>query len=166
MDKNYKDGFADDFEAMDLADLDLSVRAYNCLRRIGINTCGELAEMTQTDLRSVRNLGNRCFDEIMIKLSEYGRALELGSPEDTAKKLRFKPSLSSQIRSAGYYAESQEVKKAVLESDALRNETLHICYGIPGYTLLSREDKIKLYDLVKKSVSMNLNRNKDSAPER
>lgn len=47
-----------------LDDLDLSVRAYNCLKRHGIRTVEELRNMTNEELRSVRNLGPRCIEEV------------------------------------------------------------------------------------------------------
>jgi len=46
------------------------------------------------------------------------------------------------------------MKKALVQSDALRNQTLNVCYSIPGYNKLHREDKNKLYDLVKKAISL------------
>lgn len=53
----------------------LSVRAYNCLKRAGYNTVGEVAAMSQDDISKVRNLGNRCCHEIYDRLS--GRGLEI-----------------------------------------------------------------------------------------
>lgn len=53
-----------------LDDLDLSVRAYNCLKRHGVRTVEELSKMTDEELQSVRNLGSRCIDEIKEKLKE------------------------------------------------------------------------------------------------
>lgn len=70
--------------------------------------------------------------------------------------LKQKPSLAAQIRSVAHYAENKEIRDAVLESDRLRNLTLNACYKIPGYEKLPREDKGRLYDLVKKSVSLSL----------
>lgn len=60
----------------DIADLDLSVRAYNCLRRARINTIGELAKKSVTDLMKVRNLGRKCLKEIIEKLRELGIELK------------------------------------------------------------------------------------------
>lgn len=53
-----------------LDDLDLSVRAYNCLKRHGVRTVEELSKMTDEELQSVRNLGSRCIEEIKEKLKE------------------------------------------------------------------------------------------------
>ena len=53
-----------------LEDLDLSVRAYNCLKRAGIETIEELRRLTDDDLLKVRNLGRKGAEEIRNKLSE------------------------------------------------------------------------------------------------
>lgn len=53
-----------------LEDLELSVRAYNCLNRHGVRTVDELKAMTDEELMQVRNLGYRCIDEIKEKLEE------------------------------------------------------------------------------------------------
>ena len=55
-----------------LDDLDLSVRAYNCLMRHGIRTVNELKAMSDEELVQVRNIGKRCVDEIKEKLEELG----------------------------------------------------------------------------------------------
>ena len=49
-------------------ELELSVRSYNCLKRSGIDTVGQLRSMTADELLSVRNLGRKGVDEIMKKL--------------------------------------------------------------------------------------------------
>lgn len=51
-----------------LDDLELSVRARNCLRRHGVTTVEELKNMSDEELHRVRNLGQRCIDEIKEKL--------------------------------------------------------------------------------------------------
>ena len=53
-------------------EMELSVRAYNCLRRAGIYTVGDLRNMTDEDLRKVRNLGRKCFIEVKEKLRIFG----------------------------------------------------------------------------------------------
>jgi len=57
---------------MPIEHLDLSVRSYNCLRRIGKNTVGDVAEMTVNELSKVRNLGRKSMEEVMQKLRELG----------------------------------------------------------------------------------------------
>mgnify|MGYP001455956544 FL=1 len=53
-------------------DLDLSVRSYNCLKRAGINTVGNLISKTEEEMMKVRNLGKKSFEEIHNKLDELG----------------------------------------------------------------------------------------------
>lgn len=53
--------------------LELSVRSYNCLKRAGINTIGNLCERVQSsgDLKSIRNCGKTSIAEIMDNLFAY-----------------------------------------------------------------------------------------------
>lgn len=55
-----------------LEELDLSVRAYNCLYRAGCRTLGEVAAMTENQCMQIRNLGYRAFTEIKLALKEHG----------------------------------------------------------------------------------------------
>jgi hypothetical protein len=57
---------------MNLDDLELSVRAYNCLKRAGINTVEELCNRTMDDMMRVRNLGIRCLKEIIEIMKTNG----------------------------------------------------------------------------------------------
>ncbi len=52
-------------------ELDLSVRSYNCLKRAGINTVGELINRSEEELMKVRNLGKKSLEEVKQKLAEY-----------------------------------------------------------------------------------------------
>ena len=60
---------------MTIEELDLSVRAYNCLKRAGINTVAELVQRNQEDMMKVRNLGRKSLEEVEQKLQELGLAL-------------------------------------------------------------------------------------------
>ncbi|MGB3635152.1 MAG: DNA-directed RNA polymerase subunit alpha [Rubrobacteraceae bacterium] len=57
-------------------ELELTVRSYNCLKREGVDTVGQLATMTEEELMNIRNLGMKSVDEIRSKLSEIGYELE------------------------------------------------------------------------------------------
>lgn len=61
-----------------IEDLELTVRSYNCLKREGVDTIGQLATMTEEELMNIRNLGMKSVDEIRSKLEEYGYTLESG----------------------------------------------------------------------------------------
>jgi len=54
-----------------LEEMGLSVRAYNCLKRNGINSLSELIEMTQEDLMKVRNLGRKSMEEAVSKIELF-----------------------------------------------------------------------------------------------
>ncbi len=58
-----------------IEDLDLSVRSYNCLKRAGINTLGELIEKSEEDMMRVRNLGKKSLKEVKQKLEEMNLSL-------------------------------------------------------------------------------------------
>lgn len=60
---------------MNIDELELSVRSYNCLKRAGINTVQELINKTPEDMMKVRNLGRKSLDEVLAKLKELGLAL-------------------------------------------------------------------------------------------
>ena len=59
-----------------IEELDLSVRAYNCLKRSNINTLCDLMSMTEDDLIRVRNLGRKSAEEILGKLRALGIELD------------------------------------------------------------------------------------------
>ncbi len=65
---------------MNIDELELSVRSYNCLKRAGINTVQELINKTPEDMMKVRNLGRKALDEVLAKLKELG--LSLNQNED------------------------------------------------------------------------------------
>ncbi len=60
---------------MTIEELDLSVRAYNCLKRAGINTVSELVQRNQEDMMKVRNLGKKSLEEVELKLIALGLGL-------------------------------------------------------------------------------------------
>ena len=56
--------------------MDLTVRSYNCLKREGIHTVGELVSRTEADLLDIRNFGQKSIDEVKIKLAGMGLSLK------------------------------------------------------------------------------------------
>lgn len=60
---------------MNIDELELSVRSYNCLKRAGINTVEELCSKTSEDMMKVRNLGRKSLEEVLGKLKELGLQL-------------------------------------------------------------------------------------------
>jgi DNA-directed RNA polymerase subunit alpha len=66
--------------AMPIEDLDLTVRSYNCLKREGIHTVGELVSRSEADLLDIRNFGAKSIDEVKMKLVGLGLALKDSPP--------------------------------------------------------------------------------------
>ncbi|MBQ7506007.1 MAG: DNA-directed RNA polymerase subunit alpha [Lachnospiraceae bacterium] len=60
---------------MNIDEMELSVRSYNCLKRAGINTVEELCNKTPEDMMKVRNLGRKSLEEVLAKLKELGLSL-------------------------------------------------------------------------------------------
>ena len=61
--------------AQPIEDMDLTVRSYNCLKREGVTTVGELVQKTEDDLLEIRNFGQKSIDEVKAKLDEMGLGL-------------------------------------------------------------------------------------------
>ena len=61
---------------MSIEELDLAVRAYNCLKRAGINTVEDLACKTEEEMMKVRNLGKKSLEEVLNKIAELGLSLK------------------------------------------------------------------------------------------
>ena len=62
--------------ALPIEDLDLTVRSYNCLKREGIHTVGELLSRSEADLLDIRNFGSKSIDEVKAKLTSMGLQLK------------------------------------------------------------------------------------------
>lgn len=69
---------------MNIDELELSVRSYNCLKRAGINTVEELISKTPEDMMKVRNLGKKSLDEVLEKLADLN--LQLRQSEETEEE--------------------------------------------------------------------------------
>ena len=66
--------------AQPIDDLDLSARTYNCLKRDGVHTVGDVIARTESDLSDIRNFGQKSIDEVKVKLHQLGLSLK-GSPD-------------------------------------------------------------------------------------
>ena len=66
-------------------EIELSVRAANCLNNANITTVGELAQKTEAEMLKYRNLGKKSLNEIKQKLSELGLALGMTFDTDLLK---------------------------------------------------------------------------------
>ena len=75
-----KEGGTEKAMEMNIDELELSVRSYNCLKRANINTVEELCSKTPAEMMSVRNLGKKSLDEVLAKLEALG--LHLSTSEE------------------------------------------------------------------------------------
>lgn len=71
-------------------DLNLSARSFNSLDRAGLKYLGELVLMSEVEVKNIKNLGKKSFDEIAEKLGSLGFPIENTLPENIASALRRK----------------------------------------------------------------------------
>lgn len=71
-----KEILSKDIDVIWIEDMDFSVRAYNCLKRRGINSLGELILYSEDDIRKIKYLGLKTLEEIKAKLEEFGLHLK------------------------------------------------------------------------------------------
>lgn len=62
--------------SISIEDLELSVRAYNCLKRASINSLSELLKKSEHDLLNIKNFGKKSSDEVIEKLHQVGLELQ------------------------------------------------------------------------------------------
>lgn len=62
--------------AVPIEEMNLTQRSYNCLKREGIHTVGELVSHTEQDLLDIRNFGMKSIDEVKEKLQSMGLSLK------------------------------------------------------------------------------------------
>ncbi|MCS7236148.1 MAG: DNA-directed RNA polymerase subunit alpha [Armatimonadota bacterium] len=58
-----------------IEELELSVRPYNCLKRAGIHTIGDLVQRTEEEIANVKNFGRKSLEEVTEKLAALGLSL-------------------------------------------------------------------------------------------
>ncbi len=71
-------------------DLGLSARSFNCLDRSNIKYIGEIVLMSQNDLKNVKNLGKKSYEEILEKLTEAGFSVGENLSDDLVGALKKK----------------------------------------------------------------------------
>jgi DNA-directed RNA polymerase subunit alpha len=65
---------------MSIEELELSVRAYNCLKRANIYTVGDLLKKTERELMDIKNFGKKSAEEVIERLRAYGFNMASGEP--------------------------------------------------------------------------------------
>ena len=66
---------SDDAPSISIDELELSVRAYNCLKRASINSMAELLKKSEHDLLNIKNFGKKSSDEVIERLQHFGLSL-------------------------------------------------------------------------------------------
>ncbi len=73
---------SDDEPSITIDELELSVRAYNCLKRASINSMAELLKKSEHDLLNIKNFGKKSSDEVIERLHHFGLDLAPGPEVD------------------------------------------------------------------------------------
>mgnify|MGYP005846267831 CR=1 FL=1 len=96
-----------------IEDLDLSVRAYNCLKRAGITKVGQVLEMTEEDLLGVRNFGRKSLDELKERLEARGfiEGSRLAASSAAAAQVEAAPAEAAVEEPAAVAEEEEEEKE-------------------------------------------------------
>lgn len=100
-------------------ELEFTIRTNNCLKRHGVHTLGELCNMTENEVKKVRNLGSNSLNEVKSKLAEYGLSL--------AKIERFKARNTLDGISAGKHRQVVEALKVVNQYCASTFDNVNGC---------------------------------------
>ncbi|MFN3429507.1 MAG: DNA-directed RNA polymerase subunit alpha [Candidatus Sericytochromatia bacterium] len=69
---------------LSIEELDLSVRAYNCLKRANIYTVGDLLKKTERELMDIKNFGKKSADEVIERLKAFGFNMAKDRSEEVA----------------------------------------------------------------------------------
>jgi len=90
--EHYRDGLADadgsgdaappianGMENFPIEELELGVRSYNCLKRVGIETIGDLVVKSESELAAIPNFGKKSIEEVKETLAQHGLTLRDGS---------------------------------------------------------------------------------------
>jgi len=68
-------GLARGMENFPIEELELGVRSYNCLKRVGIETIGDLVMKTENELAAIPNFGKKSIEEVKETLAQHGLSL-------------------------------------------------------------------------------------------
>jgi DNA-directed RNA polymerase subunit alpha len=70
------ESLAHGMENFPIEELELGVRSYNCLKRVGIETIGDLVTKTESELAAIPNFGKRSIEEVKETLQAHGLGLQ------------------------------------------------------------------------------------------
>ena len=134
----------DSYLRMTIEELDLSVRSYNCLKRAGINTVGDLVEKTFDDMMKVRNLGRKSLEEVERKLKELGFSF---SEDDGEEELPIDDFiLDGDLPVMGGLSEGP-----IVHSQHLTLTIEELDFSVRTYNVLKRANILTVEDMISKS---------------
>jgi 5-methylcytosine-specific restriction protein A len=82
-----KEAFLKKLDETPIDDLDLSVRSYRCLLHAGIKTVGELFNMAPKEIYEIKDLPEKCYEEIVYKLNSWGLSVKgQNNPAEVTEK--------------------------------------------------------------------------------
>ena len=84
-------------ENFPIEELELGVRSYNCLKRVGIETIGDLVMKTENELAAIPNFGKKSIEEVKETLQQHGLNL---ARRRTARRLELRCATRAQGRSS------------------------------------------------------------------
>ena len=67
-------------ENFPIEELELGVRSYNCLKRVGIETIGDLVMKTENELAAIPNFGKKSIEEVKETLATHNLYLRGDEP--------------------------------------------------------------------------------------
>ncbi len=70
-----QESLAHGMENFPIEELELGVRSYNCLKRVGIETIGDLVSKTENELAAIPNFGRKSIEEVKETLGTHGLTL-------------------------------------------------------------------------------------------
>lgn len=129
-------------ETISIEDIDLSVRAVNALRRIGVRTVGQMMDYDEERLFQVRNLGQKSVKEILAKIEEYKKKEADGwIPKEPERKHSSEDMQTWQTSETGKAQILQWLREKQIRIDALE------LLSAKAYNLLVLNDMVFLYQL-------------------
>ena len=59
-----------------IEEMDLSLRSFNCLKRAGFDTVGDIVEKSEAELKTIKNFGKKSLEEVKDKIHDMGLSLK------------------------------------------------------------------------------------------
>lgn len=59
-----------------IEEMDLSLRSFNCLKRAGFDTVGNIVEKSEAELKTIKNFGKKSLEEVKDKIHDMGLSLK------------------------------------------------------------------------------------------